>query len=571
MKRSGKFLFGIILILSFLALDVRAQFVPYTFYGALSFGGSLNDAAEYVGMVEGQDIITFGQFRNNVNFNPQGAVVNLSALGNPDIFLSRHEQDGALSWAINLGRIGLTDGMNSGGLVVCQDGSVVITGAFSSVVNFNPLGTNTSLTAVAGKDAFVAKYNSSGILQWLKRFGDTAFESGTAVTCDNDMNIYVAVSFADEIDADPGTAEVLLQSAGGTDAALIKLSPNGDYLWHRHISTAGNDQISALLSYESQWTGLAGCINGTSEAIPQVELFGSVMTQAGADIWTINYNNLSPGNRMHKVAISEDGRIYFGGEIQTTTDFDPGNGEAIINPLFKDVFAASYLIEQPLNNAFRAVVSPRGAGIAENLAFLHIENGNLCIGGSFDVDIQFEEGNNESYFTSAGQRDIYTAVYTLNGDNPVYAGANTFGGVGDEFAADGVIQDFFLALGGSFVPTLDIDPQGSPILTAGGRDAYWAKILWPYNLSATGSRGDEYSISLYPVPTNDMIRFNIYTAWNGAIRVRLISALGKVLDEYEFISITQELSIPVSTLGQGMYFLEFEINGRRITKRFVKI
>ena len=75
-------------------------------------------------------------------------------------------------------------------------GNSYVTGFFEGSATFGPGEANqTTLTSAGGFDIFVAKYDSSGALQWAKRAGGTDLEVGVGIAVDGFGNSYVTGYF----------------------------------------------------------------------------------------------------------------------------------------------------------------------------------------------------------------------------------------------------------------------------------------------------------------------------------------------------------------------------------------
>src|ERR1017187_11012456 len=76
------------------------------------------------------------------------------------------------------------------GLILDTNANCYITGWFDGTNNFG--GVTLTNQSVGGSDIFVAKYNSSGALQWAQRAGGTNINTGRRVGVDTNGNVYVA-------------------------------------------------------------------------------------------------------------------------------------------------------------------------------------------------------------------------------------------------------------------------------------------------------------------------------------------------------------------------------------------
>src|SRR5262249_14670393 len=125
-------------------------------------------------------------------------------------------------------------------VVVDRPGNTYVLGGFLLSITLG----NTNLTAQTTLDdfgygdttSFLAKYNSSGVLQWARKLGGTNLFA-SALALDDAGNLFVAGHFAGSADLDVTN----LTSQGSPDLSghlpndifLAKLSNNGQVLWAR--------------------------------------------------------------------------------------------------------------------------------------------------------------------------------------------------------------------------------------------------------------------------------------------------------------------------------------------------
>jgi len=138
-----------------------------------------------------------------------------------DLFVAKFNNSGALTW-IQQPQGGVTDG---GGVAVDPAGNVIATGAFNTNLNFGGgiILTNRANNNALFGDAFVAKYNSSGVIQWAQPAGGTNGGVYLDVGVDGQTNIYAAGAF-------------------NSQAVVAKSNPAGLLQW---IYSAGGDQMRA--------------------------------------------------------------------------------------------------------------------------------------------------------------------------------------------------------------------------------------------------------------------------------------------------------------------------------------
>lgn len=154
-----------------------------------------------------------------------------------DAFLFKFDPAGNRIWATYYGGPG-----NDGGSAIASDGlgNVVIGGYTNSVTGIATAGAYQPALAgaPAGSDAYVAKFNSAGVLQWGSYLGGTTCASCycctgtdycTGLACDVNNNIIAAGdTYSDNF---PTTSCAAQPSFAGTeDQFITTFKPNGDIL-----------------------------------------------------------------------------------------------------------------------------------------------------------------------------------------------------------------------------------------------------------------------------------------------------------------------------------------------------
>ena len=142
-----------IIVVCYLSTNGTAQNLEW----AVNFGGESFDNANSIS-VDGQgNVFTTGHFKGTSDFDPSNDVVNLTANGEDDIFVSKLDASGNFVWAKNLGGTS-SDIANC---ITSDDlGNMYITGGFFNVGNFNTDTGTTNLSSAGDRDVFVVKMNS---------------------------------------------------------------------------------------------------------------------------------------------------------------------------------------------------------------------------------------------------------------------------------------------------------------------------------------------------------------------------------------------------------------------------
>jgi len=192
---------------------------------AKKFGGTSGDVAYAIKVDSTGNVYTTGAFEGTVDFDPSDQTSNLTSAGVEDIFVSKLDSSGNLTWAKKFGG-SLTDyGLAA---TVDSSGNVYTTGFFQGTVDFDPSDQTLNLTSTDGNDVFVSKLNSSGSLIWAKKFGGNLTQVGYSLAGDSSGNVYASGSFQETVDFDPSDVTTNFSAQGSTDVFVLKLTPSGE-------------------------------------------------------------------------------------------------------------------------------------------------------------------------------------------------------------------------------------------------------------------------------------------------------------------------------------------------------
>ena len=135
-----------------------------------------------------------------------------STSGSNDIFVCKYSASGDLQWQRLLGGSHLDYGRDIG---VDSSNNVYISYYTYSIGQGN-------------YDIGLAKYNSSGVLQWQRILGGTAFDANGGLAVDSSGNSYVSFETSSE-------------GQGGSDFGIAKYNSSGTLQWQRIIGGTGGD------------------------------------------------------------------------------------------------------------------------------------------------------------------------------------------------------------------------------------------------------------------------------------------------------------------------------------------
>lgn len=183
----------------------------------------------------GNHVIVCGAYTGNPTLLGFGTLP--SGGPNEDLFIAKYSPEGALQWIRTATG---TYAIQGRGIAADREGNIYVTGSFGhhNLGGMAFFGSDTLVTR-GGTDIFLAKYNASGQLDWVRQAGDTTTingrDLGMAVAVDPQGNPVITGYFKGNAVFGRDT----LKSRGGRDIFLAKYDPAGAVKWVRR---AGGDQ-----------------------------------------------------------------------------------------------------------------------------------------------------------------------------------------------------------------------------------------------------------------------------------------------------------------------------------------
>lgn len=185
-------------------------------------GGLGDDDARGIAMFpDGSSVVT-GSASGTFGF---GSGVNLNAVGARDVFLARYRADGMLSWAKQAGGLNDDEGLS---VTATPDGRSFVTGCFQNFANFGEAASLTTLTAVGGRDAFVACYEADGACAWARSGGGMSQDKALGIASFDDGSFAVTGVYLGAGTFGAGIRSVTLQSTGWGDIFVVRYNADGD-------------------------------------------------------------------------------------------------------------------------------------------------------------------------------------------------------------------------------------------------------------------------------------------------------------------------------------------------------
>jgi hypothetical protein len=125
----------------------------------------------------------------------------------------------------------------AGSVAVDASGNVYVAGTVRGNSNFGLQ----EITAV-NNDIFLAKYNATGNLLWVKQAGGAGEDAASSVVLDASGNVYISGSFRNTANFDSLT----VTSSGSDDGFIAKYSSSGNPIWARSFGSDSQDVVNTM-------------------------------------------------------------------------------------------------------------------------------------------------------------------------------------------------------------------------------------------------------------------------------------------------------------------------------------
>ena len=283
-------------------------------------------------------------------------------------------------------------------------GNSYVTGIFRGLTSFG----TTDIISSGSTDIFIAKYDASGIVQWVRQAGGQDIDAAKNIAVDGSGNSYITGEFQ----GNANFGSITLTSTGSYDLFIAKYDTYGNVLWAKQSGGAGIEMGRGIAVDERGNCFITGYFNGSAT-------FGSTtLTSSGSyDIFIAKYD--STGNFLwadragstgedfgRNITVDDSGNSYITGTFRNLADF----GNTILTSSGdEDIFIAKYDVSGNL------VWAKRAGGTSKDAAFgIAVDkSGNSYITGEFQGSANFESTTLSS---TSSLPDIFIARYDASGN-----------------------------------------------------------------------------------------------------------------------------------------------------------
>lgn len=361
--------------------------------------------------------------------------------GTFDAFIAKFTTAGSRIWASYFGGADTDQGIE----VACDNsGNVYMAGATTSTAAIATPSAYQTVNGGGVQDAFLAKFNSVGVLQWATYYGDVGNDNGYACAVDASGNVYLGGMTSSTVAAMVTAAGHQTVQGGSVDAFVVKFNSSGTRQWATFYGGGGDEQEVSLAADGTGTVYLGGSTGSlltpsiiataASQQSTAAGGFDSFLVQfnaaTGARNWATYYGGSGDESNGY-ICVDASSNVYL--SSNTTSSLGGIATLSGYQNTFGGGFTDAYLVKFNSSGVRQWATYYGGAGNESGVTTCAVDAaGNVYLGGS--TNSLFGMATAGSYQTSlAGDQDAYLIQFSTNG-SLLYG--TYYGGLGNERTLD---------------------------------------------------------------------------------------------------------------------------------------
>jgi hypothetical protein len=443
--------------------------VKYNSVGVLQwasyYGGASGDQAWSCAADASGNIYLAGHTESTANISFGGHQNTYG--GSMDAFLAKFNSAGVLQWGTYYGG----NSQEPWGTCYCDpSGNVYLTGGTKSTSGIALGGYQNAFSGGTNYDAFLVKFNGSGVVQWGTYYGDLGEEIGRSCATDILGNVFVTGRTSSTINIASGGHQ---NTFGGiSDGFLVKFNNVGGLQWATYYGgDAGDETVSAatdasgnifLAGYTTSTNNIASGGHQNSYGGGSSDAFLVKFNAGGIRQWATYYGAI--GNDVGQgCSTNTAGDVFLTGQTSSATDIASGGNQNTHGGGIFDAFLAKFN-----NNGIRYWGTYYG-GSKEDAANACATDasGNIYVAGLTSSTANIASGGHQNTYIG-GTGDAFLVKFCNNPSQPSSIAGTTV-----------------MCIGSAQVYSVNNDPAATT-------------YSWNFSGSWTGS-STSHSISVTPV------------------------------------------------------------------------
>ena len=312
------------------------------------YGGTSNEIGYSCATDASGNIYLSGYTRSTSGIATTGAHQTTYGGGLNDAFLVKFNSSGTRQWGTYYGGTGNDFGWSC---ATDTSGNIYLSGQTPSTSGIATTGAYQTTFGGATEDAFLVKFNSSGVRQWGTYYGGTGQDYGLSCATDTSGNIYLAgITRSTSGIATTGAHQT--NHGGYRDAFLVKFNSSGVRQWGTYYGGTREEYGNSCATDASGNIYLSGYTSSTSGMATtgaHLATFGGgdwdaflvKFNSSGVRQWGPYYGGTA-GEAAYHCATDASGNVYLTGEAKSTTGVATTGAHQTSKGSFEDAFLVKF-------------------------------------------------------------------------------------------------------------------------------------------------------------------------------------------------------------------------------------
>jgi len=429
-----------------------------------------------IGIVDGENnTYIVGSFNGSIDLDPGAGELILTAPPNSDdsdtdhAFLAKYDPAGNVVWGQHFA---VSDGsslwMNT--ISLDKENNILVAGEFEGTVDFDPGDGVAELTTPSNEfstsyQGYFAKFDNNGNYIWAKTFevtGDNSYSNLSDIKADGNNNVIITGDFytstTGTIDLDPGTGTAILSPDGGgyDDIFMIKLTSEGDYLWHVDINDplSENEGSIAVDDADNIYFSYSVYDSDTETGSLYVVKYDANSNE----IWTATGN--ASDYESSRIVINND-NVYFLGSFDTSITLNGTTGTQTLTGISDET---PFLARFDLDGGLQWAKAFETSGYGFLFGLTTTSSGDVVVSGMYEGSMDMDPGTEKFEQFYPGESTGFIKLSSTGDFIWAYSVHNSYG-------AHQVNSNGELVVGLGIYGATDVDPNpATNIITPVGRE-----------------------------------------------------------------------------------------------------
>lgn len=338
------------------------------------------------------NIYTTGYFIGSADFNFDGGSYYLTskyAGSSQDVFIMKSDSNGKFQWVKSFG----DRNINSVGVSVAKNGTLLISGYFYDFVDFDPgsgIFIKSSKALIAS--LYLSSFDLNGNFLFAKTINGVSNVYPLNSFIDTKDNFYISGFFSDTVDFDPDTGTYNLTTPAAKSTFILKLNKDLSLVWVKQFGDTSFPVINSMFADNIDNIYASGTFAGTIDFDPGP---GNMIYKGFGNFFILildsvaNYKwfgNMGGPSRLDwanssKLVLNRFGEIFSTGSFGGTIDFDPSLFSYYLNSSRANMFLhkmgplTTSLLDEKKSNNYKVFPNPT----FDILNIYKMKEGNIVI------------------------------------------------------------------------------------------------------------------------------------------------------------------------------------------------